>query len=94
MGILEVDTIKQVETKEKNLKKSFAGERENLMKGINTRAVPLVRFSVPFLKWTREELQQMDQRTRKLLTMHKALYHRDDVNICVKERRSERTRPY
>ena len=35
-------------------------------------AVLLVRYSEPFLKWTREELKQMDQRTRKLMTMHKA----------------------
>ena len=35
---------------------------------------------IPFLKWTRDELKQMDQRTRKLMIMHKALYHRDDVD--------------
>ena len=28
----------------------------NLIKGINTWAVPLVRYCGPFLKWTREEL--------------------------------------
>ena len=33
-----------------------------------------------FLKWTKEELKQMDQRTRKLMTMHKALHPRDDVD--------------
>ena len=52
----------------------------NLIKGINTWAVPLVRYSGPFLKWTREELKQMNQRTRKLMTMHKALHSRDDVD--------------
>ena len=52
----------------------------NLIKGINTWAVPLVRYSGPFLKWTRDELKQMDQRTRKLMTMHKALHLRDDVD--------------
>ena len=52
----------------------------NLIKGINTWAVPLVRYSGPFLKWTRDELKQMDQRTRKLMTMHKALHPRDDVD--------------
>ena len=31
------------------------------------------------LKWTRDKLRQMDQRTRKLMTMHKALHPRDDV---------------
>ena len=39
-----------------------------------------VRYSEPFFKWTREELKQMDQRTRKLMTMHKALHPRDDVD--------------
>ena len=52
----------------------------NLIKGINTWAVPLVRYSGPFLKWTQEELKQMEQRTKKLMTMHKALHPRDDVD--------------
>ena len=37
----------------------------NLIKEINTWAVPLVRYPGPFLKRTRRELQQMDQRKRK-----------------------------
>ena len=52
----------------------------NLIKGIDTLAVPLVRYSEPFLKWTRDELKQMNQRTRKLMTMHKSLHSRDDVD--------------
>ena len=52
----------------------------NLIKGIYTWTVSLVRYPGPFLKWTRDELRQMDQRTRKLMTMHKALHPRDDVN--------------
>ena len=52
----------------------------NLIKGINTWAVTLVRYSEPFLKWTRDELKQMNQRTRKLMTMNKALHPRDDVD--------------
>ena len=51
-----------------------------LIKGINTWAVPLVRSSRPFLKWNRDRLKQMDQRTRKVVTMHKALHPRDDVD--------------
>ena len=54
--------------------------RRNFIKGINTWAVPLVRYPGPFLKWTTDELKQMDQRTRKLRTMHKALHPRDDVH--------------
>ena len=34
----------------------------------------------PYLTWSREEFKQMDQRTRKLMTMHKGLHPRDDVD--------------
>ena len=78
LGILEADTIKQVEIKEKIHKEYLGRTRKlletklnckNLIKGINTWAVPLVRYSGPFLKWTRDEPKQMNQRTRKLMTM-------------------------
>ena len=50
----------------------------NLIKGMKTCAVHLVRYSGPFFKWTREELQQMHQRTRKHKIMRNSLYCRDD----------------
>ena len=87
LGIFEADTIKQVEMKNKIQKEYLGRTRKldetklscrNLIKGINTWVVPLVRYSGPFLKWTR--YKQMDQRTRKLMTMHKVLYSRDDVD--------------
>ena len=68
------DTIEQVEMKDKIQKEYLRRTRKllrtklssrNLLKWINTWAVPLVRYSGPFLKWTRDELKQMDQRTRK-----------------------------
>ena len=89
LGILKADTIKQVEMKNKIQKEYLRRTRElletklssrNLIKRINTWAVPLVRYSGPFLKWTREELRQMDQRTRKIMTMNKALHPKDDVD--------------
>ena len=89
LGILGADTIKQVEMKGKIKKEYFWRTRNlletklssrNLVKGINTWAIPLVRYSGPFLKWTREELKRIDQRTRKLMTMHKAFYPRGDVD--------------
>ena len=91
--ILEANTIKQVEMKEylrrtRKLLETKLNIR-NLIKGINTWAVPLVRYSGPFLKWTREELKQMDQRTRKLMTMHKALHPRDDVDRLYVSRKEE-----
>ena len=67
LGILEADNIKQAEMKEKIQKEYLRRTRKllekklnsrNLIKGINTWAVPLVRYSGPFLernlnKWTK-----------------------------------------
>ena len=87
--VLEADTIKQEEMKEKILKEYLRRTRKlletklyckNFVKRINTWAVPLVRYSGPFLKWTREELKQIDQRTKNRMTMHKALHLRKDVD--------------
>ena len=86
LGILQADIIKQVETKEKIKKEYLIRTRKllrtklygmNLIKGINTWDVSLVTYSGPFLKWSREELKQMDQRTRKLMTIHKVSHPRD-----------------
>ena len=83
------NTIKQVEMKDKIQKEYLRRTRKllettllgrNLMKRINTWAILLVRYSGSFFKWTRDELKQMDQRTRKLMTKNKALHPRDDVD--------------
>ena len=64
----------------------------NLIKGKNSWAIPLVRYSGPFLKLIRDELRQMDQRIRKLMTMHKALHPTDDVDrIYVPRKERKRT---
>ena len=89
LGILEANTIKEVEMKDKiqkeylrrtwKLQETKLSSR-NLIKAINTWVVPFVRYSGPFLKWTRDALKQMDQRKRKLMTMNKPLQPRDDVD--------------
>ena len=61
----------------------------NLIKEINTWALPVVRYSGPFLKCTREELKQMYLRIKKPMTMHKALHPRDDVDRLYVSRREE-----
>ena len=38
---------------------------------------------------TREELRHMDQRTRKLMTLHKALHPRDDVDMWQEKKEEE-----
>ena len=99
LGILEVDIIKQAEVKEKTKKEYRRRMRKlletklcsrNFIKGINTWAVPLVRYSEPFLKWTKDKLKKTNHRTRKLMTMHKALHPRDDIDRLYVSRKKGR----
>ena len=99
MGILEADTIKQIEMKEKIKKEYLRRNRKlhetklcsrNRIKEIYS-SVPLVRYSEPFLKWTREELKQIDQTISKLMTIQKVLHSRDDVDrLYVSEKRKRK----
>ena len=51
----------------------------NIIKEVSNWAVLFVRHSELFLKWTREELIQMDKRTGKLLTLNEFLHPRDYI---------------
>ena len=95
LGILEADTIKQAKMKEK-LKKEYLRRRRkllenklhsrNLIKEINTWAVPFERYSGV-------DGRTNSQRTRKLMTIHKALHPKEDVDrlyVPIKEKK-ERT---
>ena len=53
---------------------------KNVIKAINTWAVALLRYSATFLQWTRLEKEELDRRTQKLLTMHKGLHPRSNVD--------------
>ena len=89
LSILEADTMNKWKWKTK-FKKNISGELKklletklssrNLIEEINTCAVLRVRYLGLFLKGTSDELKQMDQRTKKLMPMHKALHLRDDVD--------------
>ena len=89
LGILQVDKVKGQEMKEKITKEYKRRVRkvletklngENMIKGINTWAVSLIRYSAAFLDWTKEEKQSIDRKTRKLITMHKGLHPKSNTN--------------
>ena len=88
LGDLESDQVKQKEVKEKLrneykrrvrkvLKSKLNGK--NMVQAINTWAVSSLRYSAPFIEWTREALRTMDRMTRKMLTRHLALHLREGV---------------
>ena len=46
---------------------------------LNTWAVSILRYGAGILKWNKNELQEMDRKTRKFMTMNKELHPRSDV---------------
>ena len=88
LGILESDQVLCNEMKEKvraeykrRVKKVLKSKLNggNMISAINTWAVPLTRYSAPFLEWRRDEIKEMDRTTRKIMNMYNALHPRDSV---------------
>ena len=52
----------------------------NIIKAINTWVVPVVRYSAPFLDWIKQEIQELDKRTEKIMTMHKSPQPKSNVD--------------
>ena len=50
----------------------------NLVRGVNTWAVSLLRYSPAFVSWRKSELQAIDRKARKLL--YGALHPESDVD--------------
>ena len=49
------------------------------MKAVKTWAVSLLRYSAAFVDWTREELCELDHKTKKVKNTNSALHSRDSV---------------
>ena len=89
LGILEVEKFLEEKMKlnvskeyirrlRKVLKSKLNGG--NLVRGVNTWAVSLLRYSAAFVSWRKSELQSIDRRTRKLFTIYEALHPNSDVD--------------
>ena len=51
----------------------------NLVRGVNTWAVSLLRYSAGFVSWRKSELQAIDRKTRKLFAICGALRPKSEV---------------
>ena len=52
----------------------------NLVHGVNTWGVSLLRYSAAFVSWRKSELQALDRKTRKLFMIYRALHPKSDVD--------------
>ena len=68
-------------------------QQESSQRDEHQGSLPAIRYSGPFLKWARKELRQMDQRTRKVMTIHKALQSSDDKDYMCQEKKDKEDSP-
>ena len=89
LGILEADKFLEEKMKLnvsneniRRFRKVLKSERngENLVRGVNTWAVSLIRYSAAFVSSRKNELQAIDRKTRKLFIMYAALHPKSDVD--------------
>ena len=56
---------------------------KNKIQAIGSLAVPVLRHSFGIINWHQEELQKLDRKTRKLLTIHGQHHPKADVVACM-----------
>ena len=98
LGILETDKFLEEKMKLNVSKEYIRRLRKvlksnlncgNLVRGVNTWAVSLLRYSAAFVSWSKSELQAIDRKTRKFFTIYGVLHPKVDVDrlyISIKER--------
>ena len=89
LGVLETDRLMMKEMKGKVRKeylrrvKAAAGSQlyaGKLLQAVNSWAVSVVRYTAGILDWTQEELEGMDTKTRKLLSVNGVRHVRSSVD--------------
>ena len=82
LGILEYDRVKEQEMNDKFRNEYFRRMKlilksklngRNKIMALNTWAVSILRYGAGILKWNKNELQEMNRKTRKLMPMNKAV---------------------
>ena len=89
LAIIENDDVKHAEMKEKLKRKYFRRVRKilksklnagNIIKAINASAICVIRYGADIIYWKADELKAVDRKTRKLLTIYRALHPQADVD--------------
>ena len=88
MVMMMLDSIMNKEIKKKVKSEYFRGAKKflrsqvnggNVIAGMNAWEVGIIRYGAGVLGWMKEELKNIDIKTRKLMTMNGSLHPRENV---------------
>ena len=89
LAILKYDKVKEKEMKTEFVRQyetmlrlilRYTLNGKNKIKAINSWTVAIMRYGAGVLEWRFDKLKELDRKTRKLLTMHKVLHPKSDVD--------------
>ena len=89
LGVLQADNIKHGEVKEqakqeylKRVRKALKSKLNagNVIQAINGWAIPVLRYTAGIVDWTSAELDDIDRKTRKMMTSNGALHPQSDID--------------
>ena len=89
LGVLEAEVILEKEMKERLKGEYFRRVKlllrsklygGNVIKGINSWAVSVIRYTAGIIEWTKRELKAIDVKTRKMMTMAGTFHKKGDVD--------------
>ena len=98
LGIAQNDTILHDKVKE-NTKKEFIRRVKEILKkqisakrttmAIKTFALPVIRYGIGIIRWTKNELRTIDSKLRKTLHKHRFHHPRSDTDRLYMSRKQE-----
>ena len=89
---MEYDRVKEQEMKDKSRNEYFRRAKlilksklngRNKIMALNTWAVSILRYGAGILKWNKNELQEMDRKTRKFMTMKENCTQEMMLHVCM-----------
>ena len=89
LGVIQADTIDHQSMKDKAKKEYIQRLKSimksklnagNIVKAINTWAVPVIRYTAGIIDWRKDELKIIDRKTRKIMTLFRALHPRANTD--------------
>ena len=62
----------------------------NVIAGINAFVVGIIRYGAGVLHWRKEELESINIKTRRSMTMNRSIHCRENVNCILQEKKEEK----
>ena len=88
-SILKADGVKHEDMKDQIKKENTRRVRNilnsklnegNIISSISSRAVSIAKYGAGIISWTKMELEELDRKTRNLMTMDRGHYPKADAN--------------